>query len=425
MQRKVNMLLLAFGLLGAAVGAVLGEALMLALPESWPSYAAVGLYFGLLALCIGLGCLIAELMAPRLNGHSWRQRYADWSWKLLLPATFVLLFAVGALLQFVFGLDFGGTKRVKDIVLVIDNSGSMSETDPDGERYAAAKGLIAKMEKDKRVALISFTDTAQLLQPFISVGTKEGKETVYAVMDGIEPTDEGTNFSEALGEAVGIIDARDDQHRGSMIILLSDGFSESSIAEQLNQLQSRGIAAHAIGLKVGYSGGIALLEEIAESTGGRYYDVAQSDGLAAAFQNIYMTIDNRMLHSLNAGAPEEHDIYKMLRILSYVIIGAAIGLSLGLLFDNRYLALSFGIGGVAGGLLAGLIMHAGLSGGALQDGLTRVAAALAMTAVIALFTLVVPVGEGKTSNKRRADALAHSDGGSRGGRSRNGRSHGF
>ncbi|MCU6710014.1 VWA domain-containing protein [Paenibacillus sp. J5C_2022] len=424
MQRKVNMLLLAFGLLGAAVGAVIGEALRLVLPESWPSYVTVGLYFGQLALWIGVGCLIAELIAPRLNGHSWRQRYTDLSWKLLLPATLVLLFVVGAALQFVFGLDFGGTKRVKDIVLVIDNSGSMSETDPDGERYAAAKGLIAEMNKDKRVALISFTDSAQLLQPFANVGTEERKEAVYSVMDGIVPTDEGTNFSQALGEAVRVIESKDDQRRGTMVILLSDGFSDSSIAEQLNQLQSRGIAVHTIGLKVGHSGGIALLKEIAESTGGHYYDVSQSDGLSAAFQNIYMTIDNRMLNAITAGAPEEHDIYKVLRILSYVIIGAAIGLSLGLLFDNRYLALSFGLGGVAGGSLAGLIMHAGLSGGAIQDALTRSAAAIAMTAVIALFTLVVPIGEKGKPGRKRADALAHVDGGSRGGK-RNGRSHGF
>ncbi|MBH5318392.1 VWA domain-containing protein [Paenibacillus sp. GSMTC-2017] len=425
MQRKINMLLLLFSLIGATIGFAISEVVMLTLPEAWPSYVAVGLYFGILALCIGLSCLIAEMISPKLNGHSWRQRYMDLSWKLLLPATLVSLFVIGGALQFVFGLDFGGTKKVRDIVLVIDNSGSMTETDPNNDRYKAAKGLIAEMNKEKRVAIVTFADASELYMPFVSAGTVEEKNKIYEVMDSITATEGGTNYSAALQTALDVIKEKQFAERGTMAILLSDGFSESDITAQINEFQNQNIALHTIGLKIGNDQGVALLQDIADSTGGRYYDVSKSDGLAAAFSDIYMTIDNRMLHSINANAPEEHSIYKMLRVLSFVVIGLAIGLSLGLMFDNRFLALSFGTGGIVGGLIAGFIMNAGLSGHSFTDGLIRLLAALVLALVISLFTLVVPVGERKNTGRGRSGSLESPVVSSRNGRNREGRSHGF
>ncbi|GKU80045.1 VWA domain-containing protein [Paenibacillus sp. L3-i20] len=425
MQRKINMLLLLFSLLGAAIGFAIGEVVMLTLPEDWPSYVVVGLYFGILALSIGLSCLIAELVSPKLNGHSWRQRYVDISWKLLVPATLVLMFVIGAVLQLIYSLDFGDTKKVRDIVLVIDNSGSMLETDPNNDRFEAAKGLIAEMDKEKRVAIVTFADTAELLMPFANVGTEEQKSSVYGVIDTIQVSDGGTNYSAALDQALAVIKEKEFAERGTMVILLSDGFSESNITEQISEFQSQNIAIHTIGLKMGYDQGVILLQEIAESTSGKYYDVSKSEGLADAFQNIYMTIDNRMLHAINANAPDEHSIYKFLRVLSFVIIGLTLGIALGLMFDNRFLALSFGSGGIVGGLISGLILNAGLSGVPFTDGMYRLIAALVLAAVISLFTLVVPVGERKNTRRDKGGAIESPVASGRGGRGKEGRSHGF
>lgn len=211
MQRKINWLLLLFSLIGGTVGFAIGEIILGALLESWPRFVVAGLYFGVLALCIGLSCLIAEMIAPRLNGSSWRARYTGLSWQLLVPATLVLLFAVGALLQLLYGLHFGGSKQVKDIVLVIDNSGSMLETDPENERYTAAKQLIENMKDDKRVAVVVFSNTAELLQPFVSVKSQAEKDEVNAAIDALEPTDGGTNFSLALAETMKTIESKNMQ----------------------------------------------------------------------------------------------------------------------------------------------------------------------------------------------------------------------
>lgn len=428
MERKINMLLLLFSLIGGAVGFAIGEVILGSLSEGWPRFVVVGLYFGVIALCIGLSCLIAELMSPRLNGTSWRQRYTGLSWLLLVPATLVLLFVVGGLLQLVYGLSFGGVKEVKDIVLVIDNSGSMAETDPDNERFTAAKQLINKMESDKRVAVVQFSDTAELLQPFVNVKTQAEKDAVSTVIEALEPTNGGTNFTLALEESMKTIKEKVDSKRGTMVILLSDGFSESSIDEQIAAYQEQRIVVNTVGLSVVDARGSALLQQIADSTGGSYYDVTEANGLTLAFQNIYDTIDNRTLITERTGVNADSNLYTLLRLLSLLIIGAAIGVSLGLVFDNRFLAVSFGAGGMVGGLLAGFILDSGLSGHSFLDPFSRLTAVLVLAAIISVFTLIVPIKENAGSKLRSGGRKSGNSGSSSkslGGRTKDSRSHGF
>ncbi len=144
----------------------LGELLLGVYGDSMPRAVLIGLYFGVVALSIGLCCLIAELMQPLPSGSSWRARYTDLSWKLLVPATLVLMFLGGSLFQLLYGLHLGGERQVRDYVLVIDNSGSMLQTDPNDDRFASARELVDRLRDDSRVAVVVFTDQAEVIQPF-------------------------------------------------------------------------------------------------------------------------------------------------------------------------------------------------------------------------------------------------------------------
>lgn len=428
MQRKINGLLLLFSLIGGAVGFAIGEILLNALYSGWPRWVVMGLYFGVLALCIGLACLVAEMISPKLSGSSWRQRYTGLSWKLLVPATLVLLFAVGSLLQLIYGLHLGGQKQVKDIVLVIDNSESMLETDPTSERYNAAKQLINNMDRDKRVAVVVFNDTAELVQPFVSVSNQASKDSVNAVIDGLDKAIGGTDFAAALSESLSTIENSEMAERGTMVILLSDGFSESSITDLLATYKEKQIAINTVGLSLVNENGTALLKQIAGETGGSYHDVTKATGLALVFQSIYDTIDDRTLLTERTGQAADSVIYKILRILSIAIIGIAIGVSLGIVFDNRYLALSFGIGGLVGGLIAGFLLESGLTGQSFGDGISRFAADLILAFIIGLFPLIVPIRENNSTRPQRgARNKGLSDHAASGqmGRGKDNRSHGF
>lgn len=429
MHRKINLLLLLFSLIGGAVGFVFGEIMLQRLPGDLPGIVIIGLYFGVLALCIGLFCLAAEMTKPRLNGLSWRQRYVGSSWKLLVPATLVMLFVAGLALEFVYELNLGGLKQVKNIVFVIDDSGSMETNDPDGSRYEATKMLIDKMDKEKEAAIIVFDDRAQLIQPFVRLRDQGVKDEVYAKLDSLEPMQGGTNIDQALAEAMNQIQERDTSKRGTLVILLSDGYSVVDTENALSEYKKGGIAVNTIGLGMDNSEGSegsALLRDIAAYTGGQYQDVTEADQLTFAFQKIYDNIGERTLITERTGPMKDSGYYMALRIVSVILIGALLGLALGIMFDNRYLAKSFSIGGAAGGTLAGLLLEFGLSGEAFPDSMVRLLACLILAGVIALFTLIVPVKEnqGRITSRGR-NGQGPSAGNGIGERPRNGVNRGF
>lgn len=166
----------------------------------------MGIYFAIVALGVGVGCLLAEMISPRLNGASWKQRYLGLSWKLL-PLMIVLALGVGALTEFVYELNFGGARPVKNVVMAIDDSGSMTQSDPDNSRYSAAKALITKMDTDNKVAVVTFNNEAVVVQPLTPLSNSENREKVLTAIDNLQPTEGGTNISGAVSEALKEIDS--------------------------------------------------------------------------------------------------------------------------------------------------------------------------------------------------------------------------
>ncbi|WP_339268276.1 vWA domain-containing protein [Paenibacillus sp. FSL W8-0187] len=393
MQRKINPLLLLFSLVGGGIGFTIGEFLLRQWGTGLPVIVVTGIYFGILALCIGLACLIAELISPHLNGSSWRQRYTGTSWKLLIPSTLVALFLLGMLFEWVYQLNPGSAKPVKDIVLVIDNSGSMKDTDPNQDRYTAAKNLINRMDEDNRVSVMLFDHATTLLQPFTRVKNQEAKDEIIAEIDSLETNDGGTDISLALEDTMTHIQESHDARRSAMVIMLSDGFSETDHARVLADYKQQQIAVNTIGLSLVYKDGAQLLQTIAAETGGQYYDVQNAADLSFIFQKIYDDVGDRSLLTKRTGAMEDSVYYQIVRVVAMLLIGAATGLALGIVFDNRHLARSFSIGGAVSGVLAGVVLEYGLSGGEVRDAFVRLLACFILAGIIALFTLVIPVKE--------------------------------
>lgn len=393
MQRKLNPLLLLLSLVGGGLGFAIGEFLLRQWGTGLPVIVVTGIYFGILALCIGLACLIAEMISPRLSGSSWRQRYTGTSWKLLIPSTLVALFLLGLLFEWVYQLNPGSAKPVKDIVLVIDNSGSMKDTDPNQDRYTAAKNLINRMDEDNRVSVMVFDHATTLLQPFTRVKNQETKDEIIAEIDGLATTDGGTDISLALEDTMTHIQESHDAARSAMVIMLSDGFSETDHARVLADYKLQQIAVNTIGLSLVNPDGAQLLQTIAAETGGQYYDVQNAADLSFVFQKIYDDVGDRSLLTKRTGVMEDSVYYQIVRIVAMLLIGAAMGLALGTVFDNRHLALSFSIGGAVSGVLAGVVLEYGLSGEEIGDASVRLIACLLLAGIIALFTLVIPVKE--------------------------------
>lgn len=397
-QRKLNLLLVVFSLIGGLIGFAVGEAVISAWEGQLPNWLLTGVYFGQLALFIGLMCLLAEMISPELNGKGWRLRYAKDGWKWLVPATLLLLFAAAAILQLVYGLYFGKHQPPQNIILSIDVSESMRETDPNRESFRAAKELVQNMEADKHVAVMTFNAQANIVQPMTPVADQAAKDAVTSKLDSLGAPTGGTNIGAALAKAIEQIESVQADMRHSMVILISDGYSEVDLDNALKPYMDKGIAVNTVGVNKQDRQGNELLRRIASKTGGTYHSVGDLQRLSAVFEKIYKANQGWHLVGERTGSAADSIYYAALRIVFITIIGTLIGLALGIIFDNRFLARSFSVGGAIAGLLAGFILEQGLKLGAVPPGTIRAAADVVLAVVLSLSTLLVSYKETKTGD---------------------------
>ena len=146
--------------------------------------------------------------------------------KRLIIFVAALMLTVSAVLMPVAGVEAEENKEL-DLIMVLDQSGSMQTNDPNGMMKEAANMLTAMMPaKTSRVGVISFNREQTEV-----VGLRELSEAADEV-DGIE-YEGGTDIGNAIADAVGMFNESDD--RVHAILVLSDGRNDFGIDKNAEQ----------------------------------------------------------------------------------------------------------------------------------------------------------------------------------------------
>ncbi len=192
-----------------------------------------------------------------------------------------------------------GGVRFIDMMLVLDTSSSLRQTDPDDYRTAAAVGLIESFspKSDTQIGVVGFNGKSKLTQPL----TSNRDDVVLALRDL------GRSGGTAL--AAGILTALDElmlngrPESSRVIMLFTDGMSNKKKARvAARQAQSQGIAIQTMLLGENLKGGF-LLEEIALATGGSFVWVTDPEKLPDAFLDLRTTGVDRVTLSVNGSEP--------------------------------------------------------------------------------------------------------------------------
>ena len=166
-----------------------------------------------------------------------------------------------------------------DIALVIDSSGSMWGNDMSGLRITTSKLFVDKLQENDRASVVDFDSTADLITGFTS-----DKDLLKTSLDKIDDNG-GTNIYEGIKTA---LDEFDNNGRDSVrnMIVLTDGQDSRShdYDSILKRAKDNNIIVYTIGL--GSSVDIGLLNNIATTTGGKYYHASLAGDLVAEFDKI-------------------------------------------------------------------------------------------------------------------------------------------
>lgn len=193
------------------------------------------------------------------------------------------------------------TKEGVNVVLVIDDSGSMKATDYTPTRLEAAKSaagiLIDSLHDKDQVGVVLFENgatTAAYLSPY--------KDRVKDKLKAIKPKEGRTALGDGLSLAVDMADSIPNKKK--VVILLSDGVSNAGVispAEAADFAKTSKIQVYTIGMGsegktvLGYDWfgnpqyaelDEATLQQIAQLTGGKYFKSVDDKTLDQIYKNI-------------------------------------------------------------------------------------------------------------------------------------------
>ena len=198
-------------------------------------------------------------------------------------------------------IPFKRAKKGVNVVLAIDDSGSMQATDYKPTRLeaakAAAKTLIKSLKPKDNVGIVIFESgatTACYLTPF--------KDKAIEKLEAIEPRTGRTAIGDGLTLAIDM--ATSIPNKKKVVILLSDGVNNSgvvSLQEAIQFAKTKGVQVYTVGLGsekpvvIGYdlfgNPQYAELDEqtlkkIAADTGGKYYKSVNEKTLDEIYARI-------------------------------------------------------------------------------------------------------------------------------------------
>src|SRR3989304_790817 len=119
------------------------------------------------------------------------------------------------------GQGIAGTVVDKDIILVLDNSGSMKQNDPDFLTSQAVRGFINALDSSTRVAIIIFDQNVNLAVPFTQVSA-ESRGMILQSLDMINYRGQFTDSPNAVERAIYELKNNGREEAKKIIIFMTD-----------------------------------------------------------------------------------------------------------------------------------------------------------------------------------------------------------
>ena len=198
----------------------------------------------------------------------------------------------------------GMTSGERNIVLVLDTSGSMSG-DPMMQTRKAAKNFASTiLKEDASIGVVTYSEDAEKISDFSSDET----HLTHTVED--IGSDGGTNMEAGLAEAKAMLD--NSNAKKKIIVLMSDGEpNEGKQGEELinyaEQIKNDGILVYTLGFFESMEGSKSaaqyLMEKIASD--GCHYEVANADDLVFFFGDVADQINGQKYIYIRIACPVE------------------------------------------------------------------------------------------------------------------------
>ena len=178
----------------------------------------------------------------------------------------------------------------KDIVFIIDRSGSMS-----GEKIKQARDalsfILAQLGEQDRFSIVAFDDRIQLLDESLQPADRRSLREARRFVDRLT-ADGATNLEAALQEGLAILERSGGRGASRMVVFLTDGLPTEGITDaeaiaRLVEATNARLEARLHVFGVGYDVNTHLLDRLAADNGGSVTYVQEGENLEVALTAFY------------------------------------------------------------------------------------------------------------------------------------------
>lgn len=190
----------------------------------------------------------------------------------------------------------------KDIVLALDNSGSMRQNDPAGLTRQAVAAFVGQMDPDTHIGMVLFDSDAREVLPL----TRLGDTTAGALnqkLDLLDYRGRRTNLAAALERAIYSLKQQGRTEASRSVVFLTDGVidmgdgaKDRDSAHWLRDELAAGAAEQGIAIfsiALGTKADVLPLHALAQKTDGDYFRAERAEDLKAVLNKIESALLSR------------------------------------------------------------------------------------------------------------------------------------
>lgn len=206
----------------------------------------------------------------------------------------------------------------KDVILVLDNSGSMKKNDPQFLTKQAVTEFINKLDESTRVAIIIFDQDVRMAVPLTEI-TSASRQGLLDSLLKINYRGLYTNSPAAIESAIYDLKNNGREEARKIIVFMTDGIVDTgNVDRDLEKTKwlKEDLAADAadagikiFGIAFTENADFELIQSLAQKTDGEYYRALMADDLQNVFSKLHILINK----------PDEPEIIEEVRIIEKII----------------------------------------------------------------------------------------------------------
>ncbi|MEE8233214.1 MAG: VWA domain-containing protein [Gammaproteobacteria bacterium] len=206
----------------------------------------------------------------------------------------------------------------KDVILVLDNSGSMKKNDPQFLTKQAVTEFINKLDESTRAAIIIFDQDVRMAVPLTEISSAS-RQGLLDSLSKINYRGLYTNSPAAIESAIYDLKNNGREEARKIIVFMTDGIVDTgNVDRDLEKTKwlKEDLAADAadagikiFGIAFTENADFELIQSLAQKTDGEYYRALMADDLQNVFSKLHTLINK----------PDEPEIIEEVRIVEKII----------------------------------------------------------------------------------------------------------